>query len=103
MTFSAAVTKTSLHDTEAVIESVLRSYCVEYATCNVLQKELCSNNYPVTLRSKWNKFTVSIMSNSNVCLNVLITLYTIWNELSDNKRGSRRFSQDYLIGNSCLQ
>ena len=49
-------------------------------------KEFFRNNDSIILRSNWNGFTLSIIRTLNVCLNVLITFPTVWNELSDNMR-----------------
>lgn len=37
------------------------------------------------------------MNTSDICLNVMVTLRTVWNELSDIKMRRHCFRQDYLI------
>ena len=49
-------------------------------------KELFGNNYIIIVGSNWNEFVVSIMNYWNVCLNVLITLPTVWNDSLDKVR-----------------
>ena len=58
-------------------------------------KKIFGNSYVTTLRSNWNESLLALWTVQNVCFNVLSTLPTFYNELSDYMK--RFFSMDYLI------
>ena len=60
-------------------------------------KELYRNNYPKPKGRNSTEFAISLTNSLNLCLNVLIVLPIVWNCLSDNIKGRRCYSLDYLI------